>query len=279
MINMRSTSPPRRRHARAAPSGFMAYYTENYHKLSEEYYKEYKTTANVTCISKIAAKKYAELDHNEKMRYSNDIYFFKEENKNDKSKVKELPTAKVPIAKDEPAKVPKDEPAKVPKDEPAPTAKVPKDEPAPTAKVPKDEPAPTAKVPKDEPAPTAKVPKDEPAPTAKVPKDEPAPTAKVPKDEPAPTAKVPKDEPAPTAKEKEAHTLKEPIPKDLSCKKQPDEQPDEQPDDKPNEPNEPNEQPDEHTKNNDALGVKYDKKDKVKSVKFDDFDIEGFTFL
>ena len=210
---MRSTSPPRRRHARAAPSGFMAYYTENYHKLSEEYYKEYKTTANVTCISKIAAKKYAELDHNEKMRYSNDIYFFKEENKNDKSKVKELPTAKVPIAKDEPAKVPKDEPAKVPKDEPA------------------------------------------------------------------PTAKVPKDEPAPTAKEKEAHTLKEPIPKDLSCKKQPDEQPDEQPDDKPNEPNEPNEQPDEHTKNNDALGVKYDKKDKVKSVKFDDFDIEGFTFL
>ena len=59
---MRSTSPPRRRHARAAPSGFMAYYTENFKKLSQEYHKEHASTGSVTHISKLAAKKYAELN-------------------------------------------------------------------------------------------------------------------------------------------------------------------------------------------------------------------------
>ena len=82
----RSSSPTRRRHARAAPSGFMAFYTENYKKFSNEYLEKHKTQASVTLISKIAATAYGQLTDEEKLKYKNpDIKFFTvEKSSNDK---------------------------------------------------------------------------------------------------------------------------------------------------------------------------------------------------
>jgi hypothetical protein len=74
----RSSSPPRRRHSRAAPSGFMAYYTENYTSLACEYSNVHKCSGNVTQISKFAAKRYSEMGATEKAQYcTNNLYFFR----------------------------------------------------------------------------------------------------------------------------------------------------------------------------------------------------------
>jgi hypothetical protein len=107
---VRSTSPTRRRHARAAPSGFMAFYTENYNKFSSEYSKQHKTQANVTLISKIAATAYALLTDEEKSKYKNpDIKFFtaeprRQELKNEAQKQEEIQTKKTRGAAQSPQK-------------------------------------------------------------------------------------------------------------------------------------------------------------------------------
>lgn len=74
----RSTSPRRRRHTRSAPTGFIAFYTEQYQDLSKQYEDENGRKASVTEISKIAAQKYSKLDASIKAKYSADnLFFFK----------------------------------------------------------------------------------------------------------------------------------------------------------------------------------------------------------
>ena len=116
---VRSTSPTRRRHARAAPSGFMAFYTENYRKFSSEYSEKHKTQASVTLISKIAATAYAQLTDEEKLKYKNpDIKFFTaepkrvQEIKNEAQSQEEIQTKKTRGA----AKSPKEAEEKSPKE-------------------------------------------------------------------------------------------------------------------------------------------------------------------
>lgn len=62
----------------------MAYYTENYKRLADEYYKQHKCAGGVTDISKLAAKRYAELSATEKARYTSDVCFFQLDKKESK---------------------------------------------------------------------------------------------------------------------------------------------------------------------------------------------------
>ena len=148
---MRSTSPPRRRHTRAAPSGFMAYYTENFNKLYKEYSEEHGCTGNVTHISKIAAKKYAELSTIEKTKYASDVYFFKSD---------ESPKSIIQKTKEVPKKVSKESPRELAK-EPVPEPKQTVPEPKQTVPEPKQTvPEPKQTVP--EPKQTVPEPNEEP---------------------------------------------------------------------------------------------------------------------
>ena len=158
---MRSTSPPRRRHQRAAPSGFMAFYTENFKKLSDEYLKEHNHTGSVTHISKIAAKKYAELTAKEKTKYKNDIYFFKadEEVQNQSDKSKDATKKQL---KEQPKEKPKEQPKEQSKKEPSKEESLKEESP----EEPKKEEPPKEEPPKEEP-PKKEPPKEEP------PKEEP----------------------------------------------------------------------------------------------------------
>eukprot|EP00965_Chrysotila_dentata_P238492 6202538-Pleurochrysis_carterae.AAC.1 len=73
----RSASPPRRRHSRASPSGFIAYYTTNYKQLVSEFRQKYKRDGAVTEISRFAAEKFNLMPAHERSRFSTkDVYFF-----------------------------------------------------------------------------------------------------------------------------------------------------------------------------------------------------------
>ena len=78
---VRSTSPTRRRHARAAPSGFIAYYSSNFPQLAAEFESEHKRNGSVTEVSRFAAKRYADLSSEKRSVYANgdDIRFFRVE--------------------------------------------------------------------------------------------------------------------------------------------------------------------------------------------------------